>query len=93
MNGVELIRQLSLILLVLIALAASITILKKRGSSMKWPALKRSPRRLEVVERVVLSPQANLVLVRLDQREILIATSAAGCSVLEERKMANGAAA
>ena len=84
---------MSLILVVLSALAASIAILKKRGSSLKWPALKRTPRRLEVVERVVLSQQANLILVRVDQREILIATSSGGCSVLEERKMANGAAA
>ena len=89
----ELIRQLSLILIVLSVLATLITLMKKRGSSLKWPDLKRNPRRLQVVERVVLSPQANLVLVRLDQREILIATSGGGCSVLEERKMANGAAA
>ncbi len=86
-------RQLSLILFVLGALAASISLLKKRGSGLKWPSLKQKTRRLEVVERVVLSPQANLVLVRLDHREILIATSGGGCSLLEERKMANGAAA
>ena len=89
----EQIRQLSLILVVLGALAAAIALLKKRGSSLKWPALKRKTRRLEVVERLVLSPQANLILVRLDQREILIATSSGGCNVIEERKMANGAVA
>ena len=89
----ELIRQFSLILVVLGALAAVITVMRKRGASVKWPQLNRKARRLEVVERLVLSTQANLVLVRLDEREILIATSSAGCSVLEERKMASGAAA
>lgn len=89
----EQIRQLSLILVVFCALAAAIAILRKRGSSLKWPALTGKRRRMEIVERLALSPQANLVLVRLDQREILIATASSGCSVLEERKIANGAAA
>lgn len=84
-------RQFGLILVVLCALAAALTFLRKRGSRMKWPPLSRKARRLEVVERLILSPQANLVLVRLDQREILIAASVSGCSVLEERKWANGA--
>lgn len=89
----ESIRQLTFILVVLSALAGLIALLKKRSPSLKWPALKRTPRRLEVLERVVLSQHASLLLVRLDQREILITTSGEGCNVLEERKMASGAAA
>ena len=89
----ELIRQFGLILVVLCALAAALGFLRKRGALIKWPVLKKKARRLEVVERLVLSPQANLVLLRLDEREILIATSTSGCSILEERKWANGAAA
>ena len=89
----ELIRQFGLILAVLGALAAAIAVMRKRGANVKWPHMSRKVRRLEVVERLVLSPQANLVLIRLDEREILIATSGTGCSVLEERKMASGAAA
>jgi hypothetical protein len=93
MNLLELVRQLSLILVVLSALAGSIAILKKRGSQLKWPALYRKTGRLEVLERVVLSPQASMVLVRWDRREILVATYDRGCSVLEEKEMANGASA
>ena len=86
-------RQFGLILVVLCALAAALGFLRKRGALIKWPALKRKARRLEVVERLVLSPHANLVLLRVDEREILITTSTSGCCVLEERKWANGAAA
>jgi hypothetical protein len=92
-KSLEQIRQLSLVVVVLCALAAALSVLRKRGFNLKWPEMKRKPRRLEVLERLALSPQTNLVLVRLDECEILIASAGGGCTVLEQRKTANGAAA
>ena len=86
-------RQFSFIVIVLCALAASIALLRKRGAALKVPRFAKRTRRLEIVERLALSQHASLVLVRLDEREILIANCGTGCSILEERKMASGAAA
>ena len=89
----EFIRQAGFILLVLGLLAAAISILGKRRRNLRWPVLGRAARRVEVLERVSLSAQASLALVRLDEREILIAISGSACTVIKENQRAKGVAA
>jgi len=86
-------RQFGFIVMVLGALAASIAILRKRGADIKVPLWSKRTRRLAIVERLAVSPNSGLLLVRLDDRELLVASSASGCSILEERKLARGASA
>ena len=89
----ESVRQFCLIVIVLGALAGALAVLKKRGANVKLPLFVKKNRRMEIVERLTLSQQSCLVLIRIDHREILIASSAAGCSVLEERAIAREATA
>jgi flagellar biogenesis protein FliO len=45
----------------------------------------RAPRRMQVVERLPLTPQHSLHLVRIDGRLLVVASGPGGCSVLEEK--------
>ena len=89
----EFTRQITFVLFVLGLLAAAIALLRKPGKLPIWPALARKPRRVEVLERATLSPQASLALVRIDGREILIAIAGSSCAVIEEKQRTAGAAA
>ena len=89
----ESMRQFSFILIVLSALAASIAILRRRGAGIRAPLFTKRVRRLEVLERLALSQSSSLLLVRLDGREMLVASSNSGCSILEERQIGKGASA
>jgi len=51
--------------------------LKNRGTGKR--------RSIQVVERLVLTPQHSLHLVKLEDRTMLIAASPGGCSILSER--------
>jgi flagellar biogenesis protein FliO len=44
---------------------------------------RKSERRLEVMERLPLTPQHSLHMVRMGGRELLIAVSPSGCSLLD----------
>jgi flagellar biogenesis protein FliO len=46
---------------------------------------RRSARRIEAIERVVLSPQHALHLVRLGDRGVVVAAHGSGCTVVESR--------
>jgi flagellar biogenesis protein FliO len=52
---------------------------------------KRSRRKLELVERLPLSPQHSLHLVRLGETMLLVAASPGGCRLIERRPAAAGA--
>ena len=45
----------------------------------------RAPRRMQVVERLPLTPQHSLHLVRIDGRLLVVASGPGGCSLLEEK--------
>jgi len=47
---------------------------------------RRSDRRLEVLERLPLTPQHSLHIVRMDGRSLLIGVSPSGCALLENVK-------
>jgi flagellar biogenesis protein FliO len=71
------------VFLVLALLAGALFVLRRQGlANFNTPSLRgSSTRRLQVLERLPLSPQHSLQLVRIDQREILVALSPSGCSI------------
>jgi len=86
----ELIQQMAAVGLVLLLLATSVWVLRRRGVAGISLAGRPSKRRLECVERMPLGPQHTLHLVRIDGRELLVSASPSGCALLE-RHAAEGA--
>lgn len=78
----EVLGQAAAVIGVLVLLAAVLHWLRKGGMPV-WPVTGRGERRMQVLERLVLSPQHCLHLVRVGERTLLVATSPAGCTVLE----------
>jgi flagellar biogenesis protein FliO len=58
------------------------------GAGLTLP--RRGQGRLERLERLSLSPQHSLNLVRVGDRELLIAVHAGGCTLLEAAPKAQG---
>ncbi len=88
----EIIRQISAVLLVLGLLATALFLLRKRGQNLSWTVRKSNDRRIQVVARATLSANASLALVRVDEREVLIAITGSACTVIEQLQRAKGAA-
>lgn len=80
----ELIRQSCAVALVLALLWWAVTWLKRRGYAIGGTRLRISgnPRELEIIERLALSSQHSLHLVRLNQRVILLGLHPAGFTLL-----------
>jgi flagellar biogenesis protein FliO len=80
----DLARDLGAVLLVLAALAATLWALRRAGA-VHWraPGRVRVRGRIELIERVALSPQHALHLVRLGGRALVIASHAGGCTLVE----------
>lgn len=55
----------------------------RAGGSVPWSLPSGTPR-LRATARIALSPQHTVHLLRVDQRELLIATHPQGCSVLSD---------
>jgi hypothetical protein len=79
----ELIAQLAAVGAVLAGLAAFSWWMRKRGFATNGLGHTRRARRLESMERLALSPQHTLHLVKLGRRALIVASSAAGCTLLE----------
>jgi flagellar biogenesis protein FliO len=82
----ELARQALAILLVFALLGAALFLLR-RGALPRLsfrPSLGRGESALQRVERLPLTPQHTLHIVRIRGRELLIATHPHGCSVLAD---------
>lgn len=82
----EMFQQLFAVALVLGGLVVAVWLLKRKG----WARISaRGPRgsgggpRLEVIDRLVLTPQHSLHLVRLQDRTLLVGLSPSGCNLLE----------
>jgi flagellar biogenesis protein FliO len=88
----EVIQQMAAVGLVLLLLAGSLWALRRRGFAAIAISGKVSERRLRSLERLPLGPQHTLHLVRVDGRELLVASSAAGCSLIERLPHAAGEA-
>ncbi len=80
----EALQQVVSIALVLGLLMAALWWLRRRGLAL-MPGLpvRRKSGRLEVIERLPLSPGHSLQIVRFGDREILLGTSPTGCQLLE----------
>jgi flagellar biogenesis protein FliO len=83
---VDLFRQLLGVGFVFALLGAALLVLRRKGAVAFIPRPKRSgeSRELQIVERLALTPQHSLHLVRVKGREILVAVSPSGCSILEK---------
>ena len=78
------IQQALVVIAVLIALAASMYVLRSKGivRFAMQAKIGSSARRLQSIERLPLTAQHSLHLVIVSGRELLIAVSPSGCSVL-----------
>lgn len=81
----ELLRQLAAIALVFGLLATALWALRRRGVLPRPGFLRarKAPGRLEAMERLALSPQHTLHLVRVADRALLIGAHSGGCTLLE----------
>ena len=93
----EVMQQIASAGAVLALLLGTLWWLRRRGFAV--PALaglspgRRTARRLECMERVALGPQQTLHLVRIGDRALLLASSPAGCTLLQDlawRELATG---
>jgi flagellar biogenesis protein FliO len=82
----EVIQQAIPVCAVLALLAACLWFFKRKGmvNLRALPGFPSKARRLEVIERLQLTPQHALCLVRINKRTLLIATAPAGCHLLEK---------
>jgi len=85
----ELLRQVGAVTAVLGLLAATLWRLRSRGPALALPSLSRygrarrpARRKLECLERLPLSPQHALHLIRLGDRALIVASSPGGCALL-----------
>jgi flagellar biogenesis protein FliO len=91
----QLTEQLAMVVLVFTLLGALLWFFKRRGLA-SFPLGSRksgSGPRLEVLERVPLTPQHALHLVRVSDRTVLIATAPSSCTLLEAAIPVDAAAA
>ena len=79
----EALQQLAAVGLVLLLLMASLWVLRRRGFASLGLRGGTRPPRLEYLERLPLGPQHTLHLVRTGGADLLLATSPAGCALLE----------
>ena len=81
----ESIQQALSVLLVLGLLGGALWWLRRKGMAQFAFKTAGSSRRktMQVLERMALTPQHSLHLVRVENRVVLIAASPAGCSILE----------
>lgn len=86
-------RQAVSVLLVFFLLGLTLWKLRRTGSALRppWRRNNVSGKTMHPVERLALTPQHVLHLVRVDGREVLIATHPQGCSLLFESAKGAGA--
>ncbi|MBZ5723572.1 MAG: flagellar biosynthetic protein FliO [Acidobacteriia bacterium] len=76
-------RQIAAVAGVLTLLAATLWWLRRRGFAGVLPARRPAGRRLESLERLPLGPHHMLHLVRLGDTALLLASSPAGCALVQ----------
>jgi flagellar biogenesis protein FliO len=83
----EVFEALAAVAGVLSLLVATLWWLRKRGWAMPATSRRSAGRRLECLERLPLAPQHTLHLVRLGGRVLLLASTPAGCALLESEPL------
>ncbi len=77
-------EQVAMVLIVFALLGGVLWMLKKRGlASLALPSRRGASRRLEVLERVPLTPQHAVHLVRVSGKVVLIGTAPSACTLLD----------
>jgi flagellar biogenesis protein FliO len=83
-------QQLMIAAAVLAGLGGSIWLLQRRGfakfgglSKFGGFAVRRPERKLQIIEKLQLTPQHSLCLVRMEGRTLLISTAPSSCRLLE----------
>lgn len=80
----ELTEQITMVLAVFALLGGSLWLLKRRGvASLRLGRGGSSIRQMEVLERVPLTPQHAVHLVRVSGKVILIGTAPSSCTILD----------
>lgn len=72
-----------MVLLVFALLGGMVWFLKRRGLASLSLPVRRKGRRIEVLERVPLTAQHSLHLVRISGKTLLIGTAPSGCTLLD----------
>jgi flagellar biogenesis protein FliO len=80
----DFVQQLAGVILVFALLGILVWFAK--GRSFVLPIRSTRPRRMEILERLVLSPQHSLHLINVDGRTILIGVSPGSCHKLDDLK-------
>jgi flagellar biogenesis protein FliO len=80
----EIARQVLSVLLVFALLGGALWALR-RGGRVTFRGAARKTRSLESIERMALTPQHSIHLVKICGREVVVATHPQGCTVLENR--------
>lgn len=84
----EILRQALSVLLVFALLGAALWALRRRGSLALgqpwWRRAQGGSKSLQSIERLSLTPQHSLHLIRIDGRDLVVATHPQGCTVLTE---------
>jgi flagellar biosynthetic protein FliO len=86
----EMFQQLSIVVVLLGILCGGLWLLKRKGyaySSVRRARAEGQPR-LEVIDRLALTPHHSLHLVRLADRTLLVGLSPSGCNLLESGQAA-----
>ena len=84
----EMFQQLSIVMVVLGVLCGGLWVLKRKGwaqGTMRRARNDGQPR-LEVIDRLMLTPHHSLHLVRLADRTLLVGLSPHGCNLLESNQ-------
>jgi flagellar biogenesis protein FliO len=84
-------QQYGAVVIVLALLGATLWWLRRRGYAAVAPG-RRGARRMETIERLPLAPQHTLHLVRIGRSVSLVATSPAGCALLQTLPEEDGGA-
>jgi flagellar biogenesis protein FliO len=75
--------QFTAVVAVLSLLGLTLWWLRRRGFASMLPMKRSADKRLECLERLSLSPQHTLHLVRLGDTALLVASSPSGCSLVQ----------
>jgi flagellar biosynthetic protein FliO len=79
----EAIQQMAAVAVVLLLLGATLWVLRRRGLAGMALGSRAAARRMQCLERLSLSPQHTLHLVRVGESELLLASSPSGCSLVK----------
>ena len=79
----DVMEQMTAVALVLVLLGGTLWWLRRRGFAGIRAARTRDAKRMECLERLPLGPQHTLHLIRVGERELLVASSPSGCALVE----------